>query len=87
MVAIFCQPQETSRDLAVRTMAIALNYKKPIKRAVREALYWYPYRWYTALMHPRYARYYTELPEGDVQKATLDYFDRMRHIKPYWLTQ
>lgn len=64
-----------------------LIYKKPFKRALKEALYWYPYRCYTSLMRQKYARQYNALSERSIHKKTLIYFDAMRHIKPYWLTQ
>lgn len=64
-----------------------LVYKKPMERALKEALYWYPYRWYTALMRRKYVRLYDALPEGRVEKKTIHYFDALHHIKPYWLTQ
>lgn len=64
-----------------------LVYKKPMKRALEEALYWYPYRCYTTLLRRRYSRKYDALPDGHIQKKTITYFNAMRHIKPYWLTQ
>ncbi|MBI2552424.1 hypothetical protein HYW17_03960 [Candidatus Uhrbacteria bacterium] len=64
-----------------------LVYKKPLKRALKEAMYWYPYLCYTALMRHKYARRYAALPEGRVEKKTLQYFDALHHVKPYWLTQ
>lgn len=80
--------EETAPDPALfRRRRGVLVYKKPVRRALREALYWLPYRCYTACMRPWYARQYAALPASDPARTTLEYFDAMRHIKPYWLTQ
>ena len=64
-----------------------LVYKKPLRRKVRESLYWWAYRGYTQVMRPFYARAYAQLPKDDVHSTTLTYFDQYRHIKSYRLTQ
>lgn len=80
--------EETSPDPKLfRRRYGVLVYKKPFKRGFKEALYWYPYLLYTAIMWRKYKRIYNALKEGDVRKKTLVYFDEMHHIKPYWLTQ
>lgn len=86
LVEKYCKETAPDPRLFRRRRGV-LVYKKPFKRALKEALYWYPYRCYTSMMRKKYIRIYDKLPEGSYKKKTLRYFDAMRHIKPYWLTQ
>jgi len=64
-----------------------LVYKKPLKRAMKEAYWWYSHRAYWRLIRRRYEKKYAGMDPNDVRAQTLKYFDEHHHIKPYWLTQ
>lgn len=64
-----------------------LVYKKSLQRLIKESLWWYSFKILSNWRKKKYKSYYASLPEGDVRKKTLEYFDQYKHIKPYWLTQ
>lgn len=64
-----------------------LVYKKPLERALIESLYWSAFRVSALLARKRYERFYAALPDNNVYKKTLYYFDKFKYIKPTRLTQ
>lgn len=86
LVAKYCS--EIAPDARLfRKKYDVLVYKKPLKRAVKEAYWWWSHRAYWRLIRSRYAKEYAGMESNDVRAQTLKYFDQYRHIKPYWLTQ
>lgn len=86
LIAKYCRGVAPDGRLFRRRHGV-LVYKKPVKRAVKEAYWWWSHRAYWRFARRRYEKNYTAMDSKDVHAQTLQYFDKYHHIKPYWLTQ
>jgi len=86
LVAKYCQEFACSKKLFRRRHGV-LVYKKPFKRAGKEFIYWNGFRFFLTWQRRKYKKFYRALPQDQVYKKTLTYFDTYKHIKTYRLTQ
>lgn len=86
LVAKYCREVAPEARLFRRRHGV-LVYKKPLKRAMREACSWWSCRAYWRIIRRHYEKRYAMMDYKDAHSQTLRYFDQYRHIKPYWLTQ